>query len=199
MLVSPTFRAFVAIELPRSVLQELERLQAALRQREARGVRWVPVEGIHLTLQFLGETPQEKAEEIVEALQRVARDHSSFSLSLGRLGAFPPHGPARVLWVGLEGATDSLVALQRDATSALRALRLPTENRGFSPHLTLGRVRQGARLDTERLYSGASPPSSIPFRVEGVSLMQSELSPSGAHYIRRGWAKLGEALSSDAP
>jgi 2'-5' RNA ligase len=177
-------RTFVALELPPEVKRLIGAVQASLRPA-ARTVRWVDPASAHLTLKFLGPTAQEAVEPIGTALRSAAEGHGPIRLRTGRPGAFPNARAPRVLWLGLDGDVAHLAALQQKVETAIAPLGYPTEARPFSPHLTLGRVRQEAgqaeRAATGAAISAAAPTTSL-FEVGAISLMLSELTPSGARY-----------------
>ncbi|MBI4297121.1 MAG: RNA 2',3'-cyclic phosphodiesterase [Chloroflexi bacterium] len=177
-------RAFIAVELPPALREGLARVQAQLRPRFS-SVKWVEPEGIHLTLKFLGQVPTDQVEVIGQALGQLAQGISPFIVEVEGLGGFPNLMSPRVLWIGLK-APDSLVALQTSVEEAMASLHYLRESRSFSPHLTLGRVREGAAAGERRRLGEAAqalPPEPLgPFRVEQVSLMQSTLTLQGARY-----------------
>lgn len=180
-------RLFVAIELPEEVLRALAEVQRELRKRGLDGLRWVHPEGIHLTLKFLGETPAEKAPEIERALEQTVKGVPPHTLSLGRLGTFGSRSAPRVLWVDLIGDVETLGALQQGVERALLPLGFPRENRAFSPHLTLARIRPEDAREAARPLSeavGAVQPPEAELQVTELSLMRSELRHGGAVYTR---------------
>jgi len=180
-------RTFVALELPPEVKRLLTATQASLRPA-ARAVRWVDPAGAHLTLKFLGPTPEDGVEPVGAALRAAAEGHGSLRLATGRPGAFPSTRAPRVLWLGLDGDVARLGQLQQKVEAAIVPLGYPSEGRPFSPHLTLGRVRQEAgnaeRLAVGAAVAAAAAPPPIAFELDEVSLMLSELSPRGARYSR---------------
>lgn len=185
-----TARLFVAIELPQDVLDVLAGIQAQTRENldAAAGLlRWSRPEGIHITLQFLGETPTARIPAITEALQQACAGATPFALDVGGLGAFPNVRRPRVLWVGLGGDTESATRLGSAVQAALQALGY-TPDKPFSPHMTIARVREGSRPDqlapVSRVLSMTSTvlPEPARFEVGGVSLMQSFLQSGGSVY-----------------
>ncbi|MGH2795511.1 MAG: RNA 2',3'-cyclic phosphodiesterase [Actinomycetota bacterium] len=154
-------RLFVAVDLPATVKDELDRLIAALRP-SIPDAKWVPRDNIHLTLSFLGEVGDERVEPIVEALRGVAASRARIATRLSGSGAFPSPRRARVLWAGLEG--EELPALAAVTAEALEPLGFPREARAWTAHLTLARFREPA--DVRGL---------LPLRLEEVSLDVIEL------------------------
>lgn len=190
-----TIRTFIAIELPQAVLEAIGRAQDWLKQETPEGlVRWVQPQGIHLTLKFLGDTPANQIITIGEALQAACAGHSPFMLSIGGLGCFPDLKRPRVVWVGVAEPGGHLKRLQGAVERAISPLGFPTENRPFSPHLTLGRVKEG-RTDALRALGECVTRLSARVQmgevhVTSVSLIRSDLLPGGAVYTPLACAEL---------
>ncbi len=185
-------RSFVAIELPTEVRLTLADIQARLRVASG-GISWVAPEGVHLTLRFLGSVPASTVEHIGAALTTLERA-APFALALGGLGAFPHWRAPRVIWMGLAGDLPALAALQSQVEDALTPLGFRPEPRPYSPHLTLGRVRNGVRPESLRPLAQAAQElavASTPFRASRVTLFQSTLTPAGAVYTALAQVELG--------
>lgn len=179
-------RCFVAIEIPPPIKSLLAQLQQGLRAEGGGKVKWVEVGGIHLTLKFLGNVVSEKVPAIIHALSSVGQSATPFSLALGEMGVFPNPRRTQVIWVGLKGDLGSLQELAQGVERALSPLGFPAENRPFTPHLTLGRVREDAspgertRLGEKAMATRTAP--APPFEVSRFNLMRSQLTPQGAIY-----------------
>jgi len=179
-------RAFIAIELPASFRQELRDLQARLQAGNPPPAKWVDPEGTHLTLAFLGNVGAGQISVITQAMSAAAGTVPPFILKMGHLGAFPNANRARVLWVGLEGDLVRLLELKTNLNAALEPLGFIPEERDFTPHLTLARLRdrvspvEGERL--AKLISETSPKTSVEMNVTHLNLMRSFLSREGATY-----------------
>lgn len=185
--MADTWRLFIAIELPPNVRSGLIEIQTQLKkQAPAQTVRWVNPNGIHLTLKFLGDAPVAQIEALKAGLNEAVRGHLPFKLAASGLGCFPNAKKPRVAWVGLQQELDRLAALRDAVEASIVPLGYPTEDRAFSPHLTLGRVRQEARRDDVQrfgeLIAHASFKEIYEWEVTGVSLIRSELKPDGAIY-----------------
>ncbi len=182
-----SLRLFVAVDLPEQVREELGRVQEELRRHDLSHLRWVRPPGIHLTLKFLGETPAGRVAAITEALAGATRGRPGFRLALGAPGTFGGRRRPRVLWLDSIGDIDRLRGLQAAVEEALVEVGFPSEERGFSPHLTLARVPQPAPPGTaeriEQALRAMSPPRAE-FDVREVVLMRSTLQPGGAVYER---------------
>ena len=175
-------RTFIAIDLDAPLKEKLESLVRELAPL-APNVRWVQGAGMHLTLKFLGETPDEKAAAIGEALRSIAGRSPRFSLRLRELGAFPPgRRQPRIIWVGAHGGPP-LAALQKDIESAAAGFGYEPEQREFHPHLTIGRVKFPGRMD--RLLEEMAKQKERDFgemEAVRVTFFRSVLSPGGAEY-----------------
>ncbi len=183
----PVLRLFTALELPAEVRRQLASVSAELRAALPRGrVRWVRPEGIHLTLKFYGEVAGTRLPELQAVLRQAAGDVPPLQLALNGLGTFPNLNRPRVIWVGLQGEIDRLRALQRAVETASIPLGFEPEARGFTPHLTLGRVNEGwAPADTRALsaaFARLEPGRQDAFVAGTLNLMRSDLKPEGATY-----------------
>lgn len=149
-------RAFIAIELPEEVRRDLNAIQKEIQSRvgesSRKAVRWVPSANIHLTLKFLGEVSTTNLDRLTDVLQAEAARHPSFQIQFGGLGAFPNVRRPRVIWVGSQAPLE-LNNLQKGIDQGTHILGYPSEDRPFSPHLTLGRISQNARSEDIALVS----------------------------------------------
>jgi 2'-5' RNA ligase len=160
--------------------------------RAAGEVRWVAPENVHLTLQFLGNAPEERLEEVKGAVAAAAAASRPLHLEVRGAGGFPNARRPRVIWAGLSGDVALLGPLAKDLGARLAPLGFPPEDRPFSAHLTLGRARNGApglagALAALEHAEGAS------FRAAELVLFRSHLSPKGPTYEAILRAPLGTA------
>ncbi|MGC8782457.1 MAG: RNA 2',3'-cyclic phosphodiesterase [Anaerolineae bacterium] len=182
-------RTFIAIELDEPLRQALGHVQGKFkRQIAARDVRWVAIENLHLTLKFLGDTPRSRLPEVEAALRAACSAHAAFEIGFEGRGCFPNFRRPRVIWVAVRDRGQALARLQADVEKHIAPLGWPTEERGFSPHLTLGRVARGVDRDTEEAIGQIVEKTVVEQigvqRVTAVSLMQSDLRPAGPIYTR---------------
>ncbi len=188
-------RAFIAVELPPAVREAVERVVRELRSGIGDGVRWVRPEGVHLTLKFLGDIDADSMPAISDALGSCAASAAPFDLFLEGVGVFPNARRPRVVWIGLGGALEPLLALQQSIDRELEGLGFARERRPFTPHLTLGRVRDGVSASQVRGVSEAIAATTVERMVElpvrEIALIKSDLRPSGAVYTRLYAAELG--------
>jgi 2'-5' RNA ligase len=179
---SRPMRLFVALDIPEDVRSAIGALAAKLRPA-CRNARWVRIDGVHVTLKFIGETSPEKSEAMKTALAALP-SRASIPMNFRGLGFFPNDRRPRVLWAGIEAGPD-LAALASAVDTALAALGIPREERAFSPHLTL------ARFDTPRgleaLHAAIEKGGHLEFgatTAQEFHLYQSILKPGGAEYTR---------------
>ena len=187
-------RAFIAVELPSFLKEELGRIESILKAGNTTPVKWVDFESIHLTLKFLGDIESSRVGEIIEGIKNACVGISPFELKIKGLGVFPNPARTRIAWVGLVDSTDELSLLQRNIESEMEKLEYERETRKFSPHLTLARVRDQATPDERKRFGNlvtATAFSSERITVNSVSLMKSHLTRQGALYTRLGSIRLG--------
>lgn len=176
-------RVFCAVELPREVRARVARYAAELRAG-FEGVRagWEREEKLHLTLKFVGEVEPRRVEALERAASRAAAGVQPFAISIGGTGAFPPKGPPRVLWLGVGDGTGGLRSLQSRLEDECHAEGFARERKGFSPHLTLARLRDpaGARRLAEEHRRARFGPLSL--NVSELLVVRSDLGPTGSRY-----------------
>lgn len=189
-------RAFIAVELSPELRAAIANMQATVKEQLTKELRrqapdariqWVRPEAMHVTLKFLGNVVETGLRDIEAAMRGVTEGRTAFTLEVGGLGVFPDVRGPRVLWVGLAGSVESLVALAGDLDRALEELGFAPERRPFQPHLTLARLKERSR-DIGRVLAGSSlleRESTVgTLGVSTLSLMKSDLKPSGAEYTR---------------
>ncbi len=179
---SDEIRSFIAIELPEPAKEFLGELSHRLRSFGG-DVKWVRADGMHVTLRFLGGVNRDLISILERELAPVFSDYSPCGLSLSGVGCFPNLRNPRVIWVGVDDPTDTLVSLASEIEDRLALLGFKRENRAFHAHITLGRVRSSRRSsdlsEGIRQLSDASGPSFIASR---ATLFRSILQPSGAEH-----------------
>jgi 2'-5' RNA ligase len=177
----PDVRTFIAVDLPSKVKEQIGEIVGRLRPLGA-AVGWVRPEGLHLTLKFLGEIPQEQLARISPAIQAGVATIAPFSFVLAQLGGFPNLQRPRVLWIGVPEGHEGLKRLQGSIEEQLLRLGFPGEDRAFSPHLTIGRVKSPQGLGPLLAKLPSISFRSDPIPVSEVKLMRSQLRPTGAEY-----------------
>ena len=182
-------RTFIAIELEEAHHRALRNVQLRFqRERAATFVRWVAPENIHLTVKFLGDVDATAMPTLQRAVAEACVGITPFTLRLNGAGAFPNTRRPNVVWVGLGGQVERAALLAQRVDDACAALGMPRDDRPFSPHLTLGRVKRDARPDERQLIGKLIELAAVGelglLQVERVSVMKSELHSSGSIYTR---------------
>ena len=168
-------RLFIAIEPPDDLRTALAGLMV-----DVPGARRVPTEQLHLTLAFLGEVEENTAGELIE---RLALVHTPlFQLGYSGTGCFPSRHRPRVLWAGLE-PHPRLMQLAAGVHEAVLACGILQEERPFSPHITLARLKIPAAREIDTFLTMPQKPKFPPFPVREFILFQSRLNPHGAVHI----------------
>jgi len=183
-------RTFIAIEIPDEIKKEMAKVQDELK-RSGADAGWTRPEGIHLTLKFLGEVPEAKIEEIKKALVQAAETTSRFRLKIAGAGTFPNPKNPRVVWLGVSGDIDKLSALQGSVEKSMMAMGFDREERAFSPHLTLARIKYlRPQYSWQKAIDSIKDIRLAEFDVDYVNLMKSDIKPSGAVYTEIGRVRL---------
>jgi RNA 2',3'-cyclic 3'-phosphodiesterase len=176
-------RAFIAIDLDPTIKATLAEFIQRLKKINGRDVSWSGIDGLHLTLKFLGEISEAKADEAKRALAGVTIQVRPFPLVLKGTGVFPSNSKfIRVLWAGVF-EQPNLMNLHREVDFAMGKLGFLSESQPFHPHLTLGRVRTAIHLhdilDELDRYKYSSFGQMTAAK---VTLFESQLKPEGAEY-----------------
>jgi 2'-5' RNA ligase len=180
-------RSFIAVELPPSLKEKLGELQERMKSGRIDALKWVAPESIHITLKFLGSVSVQTLPGITGVMEEAAFGVAPFNVGVRGLGMFPDERRVRVVWAGLEGDISKLATLQKELERGLEPLGFAPENRPFTAHLTLARVREDAstlqreaiaRVVRSHSFDGGD------LTVKSVSLMKSQLTRQGAIYTQ---------------
>ncbi|MBI3933659.1 MAG: RNA 2',3'-cyclic phosphodiesterase [Acidobacteria bacterium] len=173
-------RTFVAIEIPGEIRDRIQKLMETLRRAPA-NVRWSRPESLHITLKFLGEIPAEKVGQVKKRLQALPAA-APVTIRLAGAGFFPNDRTPRVIWLGIEAGPE-LHRLAASVEQNLLSLGIPKEDRNFSPHLTLGRIRAADGVATLRTILQQQEPLEMgTFTAAEFFLYESQLAPGGSIY-----------------
>jgi 2'-5' RNA ligase len=177
-------RLFVAVDLDDdargAIAAERKRLVDALGGGSS-SLRWVRIEEMHLTLEFLGEIDEARAAAVTEAMREDV-NAAPFTMVCAGLGVFPPQGAPRVLWLGVASGYRELIALQRQIADRLASTGRAREPRPFHPHLTLARWRDACQADRGRVLAADRGAEVARVDVRAVTLYQSQLSAPGPRH-----------------
>ena len=176
-------------------------MAAALERSVRQTLKWVRVDHMHLTLEFLGEVEDRRVAGLVERFGE-SIERPPFTVVYGGLGMFPPFGAPRVLWLGLRAGVHETVELQRAVVGRLHEAGMATEGREFHPHLTLARWRSSRPDDRRAVLSQDRAAEVASVDVTHVTLYRSQLSPQGPSYTalaRAGLTAMPFGYSSRSP
>ena len=189
-------RAFIAIELPTFLQDAIQVSTTSLQKKLGTDlIRWTPPHNVHLTLKFLGDVSPANIDILKQMLTIESAQHSALDMYVEGIGSFPNPKRPRVLWAGLNTPA-SLSSLAHGIETASTKLGYPAEEHDFSPHLTIGRVRQNASTTDLQKIRSALEETKVGnlgvAHINAVNLYKSDLQPSGSVYTRLFSAPLGK-------
>ena len=187
-------RLFVAVPIGEEARAAIAAIVEPIRAAEpaGRGVRWVRLDGLHVTLRFLGPTNEDRIPDLVAAVQRTAAGAQPFELRIDGAGAFPSAGRPRTIWLAIHDGGDGLADLAARLDRALVGAGWPASERPFRAHLTIARadgVRRGPQT-AEALKTAASGLNAESL-AERIVLYESITGGGPARYVSRAEARLG--------
>ncbi len=167
-------RLFTALEIPDEIAERLTRLQRGIE-----GARWIEPKDFHITLRFVGDVPEDVAEDVDEALQTVAFDPFAIEIEgVGVFGGAKPHA----LWAGVR-PSEALRNLQAHHESAMRRAGLKPETRNYTPHITLARLRAVDAPEAYRFVETNNLFATPRFEVQRFVLFSARTSTGGGPYV----------------
>ena len=170
-----------------------ERLKRNL-EHERRNINWCRTDQIHLTLKFVGDTPDQDVPKIIEACQQLAKRHQPFTMDFNRTGFFGSNHSPRVLWLGMKDEPKALYELEEDVLDAFDRLGYLRDRQNFVPHLTICRIK--SLVDKpffQQICQGIEQKTYLYADVKEIVYLQSFLQPTGAFYKTLKRFPLGES------
>lgn len=180
-------RSFLAFEIPADIKEHLSKVSKVMA-KTLPGVRWVKPEGQHITVRFFGEISEARVQEIKDVLAECG-PYDRIQASLKSIDAFPDKGRPRVIVATIDEGVDIIRSIYHDIENRLTVLGYDREKRGFTPHITFGRVKTPAPLLARDIISLECPR----FAIERIVLFKSILGREGAVYEPLFEIKLGAA------
>ena len=192
-MIEKLLRTFLAVPVPDEVRSKKNMLYSTLEGSPAK-INWVKNIQLHLTLKFLGYTPELSNSEVIDHIETITRDVKPFNLIIEETGCFPIPERPRVLWMGVTGDLKPLLNLVSRIERSLDGLGFPKERQVYSPHITLARVKYPQKWTPDVGLFLKSSYDPIDFPVDRVQFFSSELLPTGAVYTLLKSFPLGETV-----
>lgn len=174
-------RSFIAVEANERVRNSLSQVQSRLEQTGA-DLKTVKPENVHLTLRFLGDVSESRLDLVKDAVSN-AMTLSPFKVSVEGMGVFPKPSFIRVIWAGVGEGTDELETLRQNVDQKLSEIDFPPEDKDFTPHFTISRVKSGkAKNKLNSIIEDNSSKEWGTIQVDELELKKSELASEGPIY-----------------
>ena len=184
-----TIRTFVAIELTQEIKDTISCVIDALK-REGGTIRWVEPRNLHLTLKFLGNIGSNRIDETMECIKTSCNGIHRFDITVRDVGTFPNLKRPKVIWIGVEEDGNMLKSLYERMEDKFEKIGIERENRGFSPHLTVGRVRTPRGLEGVLARMDKIEFETRKMEVDRIVLMKSDIRHQGPIYSPLGSVEL---------
>ena len=175
-------RSFIAVNLNPEIKEYLTYLQASLSVPETK-IKWVKKDNLHLTMKFLGDISSEQTEKLKIILKEITSRYSPFIIKLSsNIGIFPTYRMPRIIWIGIKEGANQLQELYNYIETMLYKEGFPGENKEFSSHITIGRVKFIKNKDNFIQILKRIEISNLSQEVKSIELMGSKLTPNGPIY-----------------
>ena len=186
-------RTFLSVPVPREVSSKKNMLYSTLETVDG-DINWVKNIQLHLTLKFLGHTPESSIDNVINHVKKITPNTQPFYLKIEKTGCFPVQTRPRTLWLGVKGTLEPLLNMVESLETVLESLGFPRSDREFSPHITLARIKYPQKYtpNVDPFLKSSYDP--IDFPVDRVQYFSSELLPTGAVYTILKTFPLGESL-----
>jgi len=177
-------RTFIAVELQKDVVDAVDRfLTKTTQEIKNNKISWVKKENLHITIKFLGEIEEKQVETINKVLSEISKSIESFEVEIKEIGVFPNLNYPRVIWIEVKDETNNLVSLANLVEEKLAKFGFQKEDKEFTAHLTIGRVKKLNNLSEIKTY--VEKYKSIEFgksKIDSITFFQSILKPEGPEY-----------------
>lgn len=183
-------RSFIAIEANEEVRNSLNEVQKELEQTGA-DLKLVRSENIHMTLRFLGDISEDRVGLFEDVINKASKT-DPFQIRVKGLGVFPDPGFIRVVWAGVSEGSEKVTSLRREVDQELDKINHPPDDKEFTPHFTIARVKSGkAKSEINSIVEDKSDEEWGIVKVDRIELKESELTPKGPIYTTLEKAELG--------
>ncbi|MFQ6010208.1 MAG: RNA 2',3'-cyclic phosphodiesterase [Candidatus Aenigmatarchaeota archaeon] len=184
-------RLFIAVKTPKEIRSKIAQIQEKFEELDI-DIKLVEPENLHFNLKFIGEYAEEKLPNLKKALDNICSQFSAFDSHIAGIGSFPSPTYIRVIWLGMEEGSQAFSAIAEALDMGLEGLGIAKNDKKFTPHLTLGRVRSGkGREELISLLRDLKNTDIGTFRVDKIILFESKLGKKGPVYTEVHSVKLG--------
>lgn len=179
-------RTFFAVNLPPNMLDKVDNISKFfMKETSTPALKWVEKDNLHLTIKFIGEVSESKVEQVKHTIVQSLQHHKTFEIEISGLGMYPHQNNPRVVWLGIINEKP-LIQIAQKLDQTLTTLDIKPEQRAFSPHLTIARVRRNTDKTTAmaigKTLSNYQVDPLGAFTIDRVVLYQSQLTPTGPVY-----------------
>lgn len=175
-------RTFIAIELDGVSRHTLSSFIDEVKKAIRGNINWTKIENLHFTLKFLGEISNTQIEEVSNIINKITIRHTPFEAKVTGIGFFPAIKRPRIIWAGISDGKENMLKIANDIESSIEHLGFKKENREFTAHLTIARVRDYHIKIDHKILDALSKEDICTFKVDHITLFKSELLPSGPVY-----------------
>ncbi len=164
-------RLFIALPLPKDIKEKLAGVQQLL-EPISEGVKWVEEDNLHITLKFLGETPERMMDEVIDEFDRICENIEPFELQIKDLGQFPKDGDPKILWAGLQKVPPVVYRLSDEFNTGYLSMGFDNSGKKFAPHISLARTKSKLHEELIPSYYDIQLEASV-FKVDKIVLYES--------------------------
>ncbi len=178
-------RTFIAVALQDHIIDAVNKfLLKTTQEVKNNKISWVKKENLHITIKFLGEIKENQVEIVEKVLSEVAKYIKSFEVEVKEMGVFPNINSPRVIWIGIKDETKSLSSIANFVEEKLSQFDFPKENKEFTAHLTIGRVKKLTDINEIKTYIEKYKNIDLgKNKIDNITFFQSILHPQGPQYI----------------
>ena len=186
-------RTFIAVPVPADLRSKKTMLYSTIDESKG-NINWVKNNQLHLTIKYLGNTPESEFEKIITNINNITNKMVPFRLNIENTGCFPVPERPRVLWMGIKGILEPLHELVMMIEESMDNLGFPKEQNDYHPHITLAKIKYPQKITPDISLFLNSTYDPIVLEVDRVQFFSSELLPSGTIYTLIKSFPLGETL-----
>ena len=174
-------RTFISIPVPNSV-KNVKQMLTSTCVDEKVVIRWVKHNNLHITLQFLGFTPEKDIPEIKEVLSKITKSQKAFDLTISNTGKFPNNDKPSVLYLGVDGNLKSLNILVNKIKEEVSLIGYGSDEKEYTPHVTVGKINYPQKFNPDLSTFLNSSYDKIDFTVDKIQFISSETLSEGVIY-----------------